>query len=64
VRERFGQAWRPTHFNCGIKEAPGTKDAPRQRQPKGCQIVASLQHALEIVAPGGDWKVLYKAWEG
>ena len=28
------------------------------------QIVASLQHALEIVVSGGDWKVLYKAWEG
>jgi hypothetical protein len=39
-------------------------DAPGQRQPKGCEIVASLQHAREIVAPGGDWKVLYKAWEG
>ena len=31
---------------------------------KGLPIVASIQHALEIVAPGGDWKVLYKAWEG
>jgi hypothetical protein len=28
VSERFGQAWRPANFNCGIKEAPGTQDAP------------------------------------
>lgn len=54
---RVGSTWQPANFNCGTKEAPGTQNVPvtvARRPP----IVASIQHAPEIVFSGGDWKVL------